>query len=243
MLCGWDGPEYLRNKTPFNKQRVGRSCGAAQHQYLPLAATLKQTLQNMWRRTLAYILFGLGFLTVTFFRKYSGEIIPYPFLFWLLGLSMFWGGILFLRYTPSTKEMNIQKQITAIINDLKENGDKIQVDLTQCELKEHNYIEEREKYGHKNELLTLDIEREIQGLDALSSGSIGNVEQVQIKQTVIIFYKLNIRNGQTEKFISRVIPKDKITLSFYLDKQKQTMLYVDKTNRSRYYFDLDFLAA
>ena len=195
----------------------------------------------MWRRILAYILFGLGFLTVTFFRKYSGDLIPYPFLFWLLGLGMFWGGLLFLRYTPSPKEINNQKQVNVAINELKENGEKIQVDLTQCELKEHNYFEEKEKYGHKNELLTLDIEREIQSWNALGGGYIRNVEQVQIKQTVIIFSKPNIRSGQTEKFISRVVPKDKITLSFYLDKQKQTILYVDKINRERYYFDLDFL--
>ena len=195
----------------------------------------------MWRRILAYILFGLGFLTVTFFKKYSGELIPYPFLFWLLGLAMFWGGFLFLRYTPSTKEITFQKRIATLINDLKENGEKIQVDLTQCELKEHSYIEEKEKYGHKKELLTLGIESEIQGWNALGGGSMRNVEQVQIKQTVIIFYNPNIRSGKTEKFISRVIPKDKITLSFYLDKQKQTTLYVDKTNRERYYFDLGFL--
>ncbi|GAB2677801.1 hypothetical protein GCM10027036_34410 [Flavihumibacter cheonanensis] len=197
----------------------------------------------MWRRIFAYILFGLGFLTVTFFRNFSGDIIPYPFLFWLLGLIMFWGGFLFLRYTPSTNELNIQKQVRDVISDLKVNGDKIKVDLTKCELKEHNYTEEREKYGHKNELLTLDIEREIQGWDALSGGAMRNVEQVQVTQTVIIYSYLNNRTGQTEKFISRVIPKDKITLTFYLDKQKETTLYVDKTNRERYYFDLDFLTA
>lgn len=195
----------------------------------------------MWRRIIAYFLIGLGLFTIIFFRKYSGELIPYPFLFWLIGLAMFWGGFLFLRYTPSTKDISVQKQITTLIEDLKENGEKIQVNLTECELRENNYIEEKEKYGHKNELLTLDIEREIQGLNALAGGSMRNVEQVQIKQTVIIFSKLNIRSGKTEKFISRVIPKDKITLAFYLEKQKQTTLYVDKSNRERYYFDLDFL--
>ncbi len=195
----------------------------------------------MWRRIFAYLLFGLGFFTVTFFRNYSGEIIPYPFLFWVLGLSMFWGGFLFLRYTPSKNEMTAQKQITTIITELKETGEKIQVDLTQCELKEHNYIEEKERYGHRNELVTFDIEREIQALNALGGGSIRNVEQVHVTQTVIIFYKKNIRNGGMEKFISRIIPKDKITLTFYLDKQKRTTLYVDKVNRERYYFDLDFL--
>ncbi|MBX3239059.1 MAG: hypothetical protein KIT80_09780 [Chitinophagaceae bacterium] len=192
-------------------------------------------------RVLAYIFFGLGFLTVTFFRKYSGDLIPYPFLFWLLGLAMFGGGLLFLRFTPSTKELKIQKQVEALIAQLKESGEKILVDLSRCELKEHHYFEGRERYGHKNELLTLDVEREIQALNSISGNSLGNTEQVQVNQTVIIYATSNNRTGEMEKFISRVIPKDKITLSCYLDTQKQTVLYVDKTNRECYYFDLDFL--
>lgn len=195
----------------------------------------------MWRRILAYILFGLGFLTMTFFKRYSGEVIPYPFLFYLLGIAMFIGGLLFLRFTPTTKESNFQNQITKTIADLKINGDKIPVNLSSCEIKEHNYIEERDKYGHSNELLTLDFERQIQGWDAIAGGSIRNVEQVQVKQTVLVYSYQNERTGKIEKFISRVIPKDKITLSFYLDRQKQIMLYVDKINRDKYYFDLDFL--
>lgn len=195
----------------------------------------------MQRRILAYLLFGLGFLTATFFRKYSGELIPYPFLFWLLGLSMLFGGLLLLRYAPAPKELSIRKQVKKLIADLKENGEKIQVDLSKCEIKEHNYVEERERYGHKNELLTLDIEREIQSWNTIGGGSVRNVGQVQVMQTVIIFINTSSRTGQTEEFISRVISKDKITLSFYLYKQQQTLLYVDKTNRQRYYFDLDFL--
>lgn len=195
----------------------------------------------MQRRILAYLLFGLGFLTATFFRKYSGELIPYPFLFWVLGLSMLFGGLLLLRYAPAPKELSIRKQVKKLIADLKENGEKIQVDLSKCEIKEYNYVEERERYGHKNELLTLDIEREIQSWNAIGGGSVRNVGQVQVMQTVIIFINTSSRTGQTEEFISRVISKDKITLSFYLYKQQQTLLYVDKTNRQRYYFDLDFL--
>ena len=195
----------------------------------------------MWRRILAYTLLIFGLLTVTFFRKYSGDIIPYPFLFWLLGFVMFLGGFMLLRYIPSTKEFNIQKQVNKLIADLKENGEIIKVDLKKCELKEHNYIEERERYEDKNELLTLDIERQIQFWDALGGNSMRNVEQIQINQTVIIYSYLNNHTGQEEKFISRVISKDKVTLAYYLSEQKQTTLYVDKTNRTHYYFDLDFL--
>ncbi len=95
----------------------------------------------MWRRILAYILFGLGILTVTFFRRYSGEVIPYPFLFYLLGLSMFVGGLLFLRFTPTAKDFNLQKQITKTIIDLKTNGDKIPVELSNCEIKEQGSLQ------------------------------------------------------------------------------------------------------
>ena len=68
------------------------------------------------------------------------------------------------------------------------------------------------------------------------------MEQLQVRQSVLIYERQNPRSGVVEKFVTRVIPKDKITLSFYLDKQQHTSLYVDKGNRGRYYFDLDFLS-
>ncbi|MCD2425513.1 hypothetical protein LQ567_22200 [Niabella pedocola] len=193
------------------------------------------------RRILAYILFGLGLLTMTFFREYTGALFPYPSLFYFLGIAMFLGALLFLRYTPTTKEINAQKQLTAAIADLKLNGNRIRVDLTQCEVKEHNYAEERERYGHSNPLLTLSFEGDIQAWNAIGGGSFRNIEQVQVTQTVIVFNYLNQQTGKMEKYVSRVIPKDKVTLSFYMDKQKQTDLYVDKVNSNNYYFDLEFL--
>ena len=190
----------------------------------------------MWRRILAYFLFGLGLLTITFFRKYSGEFIPYPFLFYLAGLAMFIVGLLLLRNTPTSKELILKKQI----EDLKANSDKIYVDLLQCEIKENNYTEEQDKLGKSNGLLTYGFEQEIQLLDALSRPK-RNFEEAQINQTVIIYNYQNNRTGKAEKFVSRIINKDRITLSFYLEKQNNTTLYVDKVNRDRYYFDLAFL--
>lgn len=195
----------------------------------------------MLRRILAYFLFALGFLTVTFFRKYSGEIIPHPFLFYLLGFIMFLGGFLFLRYTATSKEIVLQKQMEEAIRDLKEKGEKIRVDLSKCTIKENNYTEERKKYEHSNQFLTFDLERRIQILNGVGGGSWRNVEQAHVEQTVLIYYHQNNRTGEMEKFVSRVLPKDKITLSFYLDSQNETNLYVDKTDRNKYYFDLDFL--
>lgn len=193
----------------------------------------------MIRRILAYILFGLGFLTVTFFRKYSGTIIPYPFLFWLIGLLMFWGGWLLLRRTLTNKEQQDAERIEKLIGDIKTNGEKIVVDLAKCDIKQNDYVEEREKYGTGNYVTTLDIERDIQAWDALTD-STRNTKKVQVNQAVLIFN--NNHNGKTERFVSRVIPFDRVTLLFKLDAQKETTLYVDRNDRNKYYFDLDFLS-
>jgi hypothetical protein len=72
---------------------------------------------------------------------------------------------------------------------------------------------------------------------ALSRSSTSSQESVFICQLD------NPRTGEKERFLSPVIPKDKITLSFYLENQKTTTLHVDKTDHTRYYLDLDFLFA
>ncbi|MBV4359226.1 hypothetical protein [Pinibacter aurantiacus] len=197
----------------------------------------------MQKRFLAYLLFGIGVITVTFFRHYSGEIIPYPFLFWLSGFALFGIGVWLLRNTPSAAEENIQKRLAEAVSDLKENGEKIRIDLTECEVKEHNYIEEREKEKGPNDPLFLAIEQSIYSGNTGTGFDKPSFEQVQVKQTVIVFSRYNSRTGLTDKFVSRVIPKDKVSLSFYLDQQKHTFLYVDKSNPARYYFDLDFLVS
>ncbi|MFT3702624.1 MAG: hypothetical protein QM802_09650 [Agriterribacter sp.] len=194
----------------------------------------------MAKRIAAYTLIILGILTFLYFRNYSGELIPYPSLFWSLGIAILAGGVLLLRLTPSPAASKTQKQLASIIADLKNNGEKISVDLTQCELKEQNYVKEKEKKtSGYDTLLMFDDEWHTGDFSALLPTN--NVEQVQVVETVIIFSTMNNRTGETERFVSRTIPKDKITVAFYLEQQRQTTLYVDKTNRERYYFDLDFL--
>ena len=194
----------------------------------------------MIRRIAAYSLFVLGFLTFTFFRHYSGALIPYPFLFWLLGLSMFLGGYLLIRYTPSPKDQAALRQLQQLIGELKATGEKILVDLTSCEIREHSYSERRnptDKDSLTVSLLKPGLHHLLNQLEDDTRGT-GIAE---IRQSVILFPYQNNRTGQTERFVSQVIPKDQVTLSFYLDKQKQTTLYVDKNDRTLYYFDLGFL--
>lgn len=192
------------------------------------------------RRIAAYSLFILGFLTVTFFRHYSGAIIPYPFLFWLVGITMFWGGYLLLRNTPSTRDATKIRQHRQIINELKMNGEKIRVDFRICEIKENNYSEQKDP---DDDPANISLRPNLfHALNEMGDNK-GSSEIPIVNQTVIVYPYDNRRTGRTERFISGVIPKDRITLSFYLDKQQQTTLYVDKANRKLYYFDLDFLNA
>lgn len=195
----------------------------------------------MLRRIISYILFVLGLLIVLFFRKYSGELIPYPFLFYLSGFGMLFSGFLLLRYTPTATQSNVQKKVSEAIIYLKTKGERIAVDLTQCEIKEHHYIEEANHTEYPNDLLKFAVEHYVPALSIIEGTSKNNIQKVNVIQTILIYHYYNNRTGENETFISRVIPKDKITLTFYLDKQKYTSLFVDNADRSKYYFDLDFL--
>ncbi|MNY24735.1 hypothetical protein D3C86_1584720 [compost metagenome] len=66
-----------------------------------------------------------------------------------------------------------------------------------------------------------------------------NVETVQVNQSVFIFHY--DYGGQLDRFISPVLPFDRTTLLFKFGRQKETTLYIDRSNTRRYYFDLEFL--
>ncbi len=141
--------------------------------------------------------------------------------------------------TPTVKEQKDREKLHNEIQNLISHGNKIKVDLSKCVIKENHYVEEVDKYNSGSYLTTLDIERNIQAANILLGNSIDNSERVQVLQTVLI-YTADL-NGKTNKFVSRVIPLDRINLMFKLDKQKETSLYVDKADSTKYYFDLNFL--
>lgn len=193
----------------------------------------------MIRRIVAYFLFGLGLIILTFFRNYSSDIIPYPFIIWLLGLALFFGGWALLRFTPTIEESKKLIELNKLIEDLKINGEKIKVNFSMCDIKSNYYTEQRDRYGQPDEITTLGVEGEIQAWNALGGYSDKNIKHVDVYQSVLVFKNQN--NDLIETFVSRVIPKEKTSLMFLLDDKKETILYVDKTDRTRYYFDLDFL--
>jgi hypothetical protein len=180
-------------------------------------------------RVSAYILIGLGIVVFLFFRYYSGTLIPYPFLMWLLGIGMIVGGLIIITKIASKEDASDMENMNSLIKELKETGEMINVEFADCEIKSNNYTEERERYRNSK----------IQAWNAIGGDADKNVKQVDIHQSVIVYN--HKQNGEVETFYSRVIPKEKITLMFLLSSKKNITLYVDRDDRTRYYFDLDFL--
>ncbi len=191
----------------------------------------------MVKRFLAYLLIGLGIAQVLFYRSYTGVLIQYPLVVWLLGIAMCYTGWMLLKSSQSLKTHRDLLRVKKAIEEIKTRGEKIRVDFSDCEIKENNYTEEPENPEKLIDFATEDLEREIEDLDALYGKQ--NQETIEVNQTVLI-YNTNWR-GKSVKFVSRVLPYDRTSLLFKLDAQKETMLYVDGTDVNNYYFDLDFL--
>jgi len=177
----------------------------------------------MIKRIIGYTLVVLGFVIFCFFRRYTRDSIPYSIVIFIVGAAILLIGAFIIFKGVSLKEQEPSKQFKKSIADLKENGEKIQVDLLKCGIKENDYsIERRDRMASRYDI---DIK----------------VKQVEMNQTILIF--LHNHENIEEKFISPVIPRtgDDLRIKLYLTKT--TYLYVDKNDRTKYYFDLDFLNA
>lgn len=134
---------------------------------------------------------------------------------------------------------NIQRRIDGYNNQkneyLKTQGEKIFVKFSQCEIKENLFFEQTEKPLNKS-----DAYGEI-GKAMFNEPEYKPTQQSRYS-TVLSYVYNNPRSGNIEVFNSDVITKDKITLSFLLEEKKSTNIYVDRNDRKKYFFDLDFLS-
>src|ERR1043165_1779869 len=94
------------------------------------------------RRISGWVTFAAGLLILTFFRRYNSNVIPYPWLFYVSGILCFLIGFFLLRRTPTVDQNKILEKAKALIKDLKENGDRLLIDLGDCEIRENHYYEE-----------------------------------------------------------------------------------------------------
>jgi hypothetical protein len=193
----------------------------------------------MLKRIAGFVLILLGALVTLFFRHYTGTIIPYPWLCLLLGLASLATGIYLVRASATDEDKTTTNKLYQAIAELKSTGERIEVDLRVCSIRTSESLESDP--GKQIDLVMFYFIAPT-GLYTLATLIKDRPEETRgVLRSVIIFPYVNNRTGQTEKFISPIILKDEVSLSFYLDRQQRTTLYVDKANRTRYYFDLDFL--
>ena len=185
----------------------------------------------MGKRILGFILCALGFITILFLKKYAGDSIPYTILILPTGAILLFIGVILLWVTPTYAEYKAGQKLKNMETDLKETGEQIKVDLSICEIKENDYSEMRLPDGTR--------EADLSDFEANSYSESAGEKLTEIDQTQFVF--THERNGHIEKFVSPVIPRTGDDLKIKLYLQKTTTLYVDKTDRSKYYFDLGFL--
>jgi len=187
-------------------------------------------MKELIKTILGFFLILIGLLAFLFFRKYSGDLIPYPVIWYFVGILFMIIGFLLVKSGLASHDKRVIKDLSVEINNFKLTADKIKVDLNNCKIRINNYTEQVEKVKSYK----------AQTFDAFYDSS-KNIENVNINQAVLIFE--TDKFGQRAKYFSPTIYKDEITLRFLLDRQKETFIYVDRDNRSKYYFDLEFLNA
>jgi hypothetical protein len=111
----------------------------------------------------------------------------------------------------------MQNDLTEDQNYLKQHGEKITLDLDNCDIKENNYYEDITGMG----LALIDIDA---------------YKEKYIVHTVIIYN--HTRNGVTEKFVSQTFSLDTVTLESHI-LNNEIVLYADMFDRSKYFFDFN----
>ena len=178
----------------------------------------------MVKKLSGYILIGLGFLGVVFFKSYRGDIIPFPILWLTLSLGVVAIGT-YLRLTAKTKKQ-VQKlnDTEAKIDRIKEKGEKILIDLDNCDFKTNNVIDQSNVESFSR----------TQMIDALYDPNHNHARSSKV--TYIIY---NHKNGNIyEKFVSQPFSIDETTLKYYVSNNK-IVLYIDRHDRKYYFFNVE----
>ena len=182
----------------------------------------------MVKRAIAYCLFAAGFAAVGFFNRYSETITVKPPVYWMVGIGCWVVGFILLALTHENGARGNKKKLKKNITALKQSGERITINLSECEIKSNDYSEEISA---------------VSGAAAEFNSLVGDQEKSVIAKDVfqsVIVYR-HPYFERTETFISQILPIEHTTLLFKLDSQKTTTIYVDRANRSNYYFDVEFL--
>jgi hypothetical protein len=187
------------------------------------------------KRIIGWILIIVGILFYAFFKKYHGDLIPFPIIFYLIGFSMIIAGFFILRKTPKIEQIKLIEKAEKLKAELKANGQKIEVDLNDCEIKENHYFEKPDYSKNYTDFELINFYELAMFYETIK----GTKNDSEIKQSVILT-KIQL-NGLEKKVRSSMLPYDRVKLMFSFNEQKKTYVYIDKSDSEKYYFDFEFL--
>ena len=178
----------------------------------------------MVKKLSGYILIGVGLLGFTFFESYKGNTIPLPTLWLILSIGIAVIGIYLTIIAKTKKQIQKLNETTSKLNRIKDKGERIFIDLDNCDF----------KAGTTTQLSTESFSR-IQMIDALYDPNRNHKENNSSITYIIYRHK----NGDTcEKFVSQPFSIDDTMLKYYVSQNK-IALYVDRFDRTQYFFDFE----
>jgi hypothetical protein len=172
------------------------------------------------------LLIAVSFIATIYFKSYSGIIISNPFLWYIFFVLLGLFGVLLLSSSlKKTKKSIIQIQ-NRELEKLKANSDKIVLDFDLCEFRSGSYSHQAE-------------DENMSAIGLVAPASLSLIVDKPITENVIqlsLIYKYTI-SGMIEKFISQSFPFDETTLKYHV-LNNNIILYIDRFNRNRYFFEL-----
>jgi hypothetical protein len=176
----------------------------------------------MFKKITAYLLIGIGFIGVGFFKNYKGSIIPYTGLWFFLSIAVGLLGLALLYLSKKSKLTSQENFNRDRLERIKQNGERILLTVDNCEIRENNYSEE----------VINESSSRIQQIDALYDPN-RNYKQNYIEQSAIIYY-YKVEDEKL-RMTSQSFSCNAKTLKSYIENKK-LVLYVNRFDRNEYAF-------
>ena len=174
------------------------------------------------------IIFGTFFIIVSFlgtifFNKYSGLAISNPTLWYLFFVLIGFVGLSFFRSSFRKSERIMNEFKKSRIEEIINNAEKIELDFDLCVFKSGSYFHEV-------------TDENISSRGLIVPGVSYNPTKMERVERSSLIYN-HTTSGRTEKYMES-FPFDQTTLKFYVLNHK-IVLYLDRFDRSKYFFDLE----
>jgi predicted PurR-regulated permease PerM len=178
----------------------------------------------MLRIVIAILFFIIGLFGCEYFSHYHGTVIPMPWL-WLIVSLMFIAIAARLLYSFQKSFVKKISSLPPQLKQLKQTGQRIIVNLDNCDFKLNNYTEE---------IVSDDFSRGAVFSTMAQEGS--DYSSHSVSQTAFIY--MNKEDDKQYRLISQAFSMDETTLKYHI-MAGHMILYIDRLDKKNYFFELN----